>query len=127
MNILIIFLLLFLAWFVYSKFTENQREKEHQEFLNKLSPEERSNYEKEMEIERLKKEEVLLIQINGPLNPDLICPHCQTKGQVHSKIYSHTRVVNGKVGGILKTDIKINQVESGTMRYCRKCESRWSI
>lgn len=127
MNIFIAILLFFFAWFIYSMYMENRKKREHQKYVDRLTPEGRAVYDKKSEEERLKKEEDLFIEINGPINAELICTHCQTKGTVHSKNYSLNRVVKGKIGGILKTDIKMNQIESGTLRYCKKCESRWTI
>lgn len=123
---------------IYLIIEDKKSKKIHQKFLDELTPEgriaydnkvekERLEVEKEILEERLKKEEKLFFEINGKINPELICPHCQNKGFVYSKEYSFNKTVKGKVGGILKTDIKINQNESGTMRFCKNCESRWNI
>ncbi len=120
MNILFALLLCLGAWFLYSMFTEHKKNKEHQRYLDGLSPEDRANYEK-------KAEDARFVAIHGPLNPELICPHCQSKGTVHSKYYSFKTTTKGKVGGVLKTDIKIDKVESGTLRYCINCKSNWTI
>ena len=115
------------ALLIYATASDYFKKRDHEEFLDRLTPEGRVNYDKKVEEDRIKKERELFIEINGEINQNLICPHCQTKGSVHSKEYSFNRVVNGKFGGILKTDIKINKSESGTARFCSKCESRWTI
>lgn len=115
------------ALIIYMIFDHYDKKIKHQEFLDRLTPEGRANYDKKVEEDRIKKEKDIFIEINGEINQELICPHCQTKGFVHSKWYSINRVVDGKIGGILKTNVKINKIESGTARYCAKCKSRWTI
>jgi len=45
----------------------------------------------------------------GPVNPSLICPHCQTRGQVHTKrVKRKAGISGGKVmGGLLTGGISL--------------------
>lgn len=145
MNTLLIVFAIIVGFLIFGTIVGKIIENNHQDFLNKLTPNARAEYEKKIEEERLAieeerlakkraieeerlaKERAIFIEINGEINPELICPHCQTKGIVHSKYFSYNKVVKGKFGGILKTNIKINQNTSGTIRYCAHCKSQWII
>ena len=74
-----------------------------------MSPEDQSNY------------------LFGPINANLICPHCQTKGAVHVKRVSRVATSTGKVGGILKADTKSTVITVVTQHHCDQCSSTWDI
>lgn len=63
----------------------------------------------------------------GPLNPHLICPHCQTKGTVRAKAAENTVTSTGKVGGILKTNTSSKAVHQVTQHHCEKCGTTWNV
>lgn len=83
---------------------QNEREK-----IDAMSPEDRNNY------------------FFGPINANLICPHCQTKGMVHVKQVARVATSTGKVGGILKTDTKSTITTVVTQHHCDQCSSTWDI
>jgi hypothetical protein len=66
-------------------------------------------------------------RIYGPINGNLICPHCQTKGKVHMKRVSRVTTSTGKVGGILKTNTKSTLTTVVTQHNCDQCNSTWDI
>ena len=83
-----------------------QKEREK---IDAMSPEDRSNY------------------LFGPINANLICPHCQTKSLVHVKQVSRVATSTGQVGGILKADTKSTITTVATQHHCDQCSSTWDI
>jgi len=75
--------------------------------------------------ERAQKEANLI----GTLVQQLICPHCQTKGQVYKKLNAD------KVATTSDTTSRTSAVLSGTQRtvskvtqlYCKHCSTTWTI
>ena len=126
--VIFVFLLVtFFAWIFYIFFEQNKKAKELEEMIEKMSPDERAAYDKRIEADRLEKETEAFLFLYGQVSPELICPHCQKKGSVHSKSYTKSNVIKGKVGGVLKTDINMSQVESGVQRFCRNCGTKWNV
>ena len=80
MFIIYITLILLAAALIFVIYDDYTKRMEHQKFLDRLTPEGRANYDKKMEQNRIKQEQDLFILAHGPINPDLVCPHCQTKG-----------------------------------------------
>lgn len=68
----------------------------------------------------------------GPRNPQLVCPHCQTRGEVRIK---SKKVKKGVSGGkataaliTLGTSVLVtglSRKEGVTQAYCEKCGSTW--
>jgi hypothetical protein len=59
----------------------------------------------------------------GDTNPNLVCPHCQTKGQVRSKAseeVTSTKVVP-VVGNTIKARKKVTQM------HCDNCGTTWNV
>ena len=92
--------------FIWASFVSAQKEREK---INAMSPEDRSNY------------------LFGPINANLICPHCQTKSLVHVKQVSRVATSTGQVGGILKADTKSTIITVVTQHHCDQCSSTWDI
>lgn len=63
----------------------------------------------------------------GPINDNLICPHCQTKSAVHVKRVARVATSTGKVGGILKANTKSTVTTVVTQHHCDQCNSTWDI
>jgi hypothetical protein len=87
---------------------------------SQMAPEERKIYE-----DRLKW---------GPLNPALICPHCQTKGQIHTKSVNRKKGVSGAkatgallTGGISLLATGLSRKEGATQAHCSNCDSTWDF
>jgi hypothetical protein len=87
-------------------FVSAQKEREK---IDAMSPEVRSNY------------------VFGPINVNLICPHCQTKSLVHVKKVSRAATSTGQVGGILKADTTSTITTVVTQHHCDQCSSTWDI
>ena len=63
----------------------------------------------------------------GSKNEHLVCPHCQTKGEVRAKRVSRTVTTTGNVGGILKTDTNSQTINHVTQHHCDKCGTTWDV
>ena len=123
----VLLLVAFVVWILYIISESNERARELKEMIAKMSPDERAAYDKKIEDDRLQREKEAFIFVHGEVNHELICPHCQKKGTVHSKNYTENKVSKGKVGGILKTNINMSQAESGIRRRCNNCGSQWNV
>ena len=70
--------------------------------------------------------------IYGKINPQLVCPHCQTKGMVHSQLVKTKKGWSpGKVVGAIFTAglsagvTGLSRKEQETMCHCDSCNSTW--
>jgi hypothetical protein len=89
-------------------------------------------YEKRMAIER--EAEQSARWVHGPVNSQLICPHCQTKGKVRTKeIERKAGVSGGKAtaailtGGLSMLATGLSRKEQLTQAYCCNCRSIWAF
>ena len=103
------FIFLVLAVFVGGVVWAIVSAQQEREKINAMNPEDRSNY------------------LFGPINANLICPHCHTKSAVHVKTVSRVATSTGKVGGILKADTKSTITTVVTQHHCEQCSSTWDI
>ncbi len=69
---------------------------------------------------------------DGEVNPALICPHCQTKGQVRVKAIKHKAGISGSkataavlTGGISMLATGLSRKEVMTQANCSNCGSIW--
>ena len=106
---------------------EKRDSRKHQETLDQMVPEDKAKYDKIIEETRLEKEKEIFLMVYGNLNQELICPHCQTKGVVHTKQYAQDIMTNGKIGGILKANIKTTTKTWVNQRHCIHCQTTWNI
>lgn len=91
-----------IVWAILSGLKERDK-------INAMSPVDQTNY------------------LFGPINVNLICPHCQTKSTVHVKRVSRVATSTGKVGGILKANTKSTVTTVVTQHHCDQCNSTWDI
>ena len=70
----------------------------------------------------------------GPVKPALICPHCQTKGQVHTKRLKRKQGVSGGkvMGGLLTGGLSLlgtglSRKQRVTQAHCDNCGSTWDF
>lgn len=70
----------------------------------------------------------------GPINPAIICPHCQTRGKVRTKPVDRKKGISGgkAVGGLLTGGISllatgISRHEQHTQAHCGNCNSTWDF
>lgn len=108
------------VFIINSIIDKNAKEKDHEMMLEKMSPDERLEYEQ-------KKQEDIKRLIFGSINPHLICPHCQTKGTVHATKKIKEIVSTGQIGGILKTNTKSTITDNYTQHHCAQCNTTWSV
>lgn len=120
----VIFIIIFIITLIYLVIYASKTRKE---IYDQMTPENRAEYDKKIEEDRLKKEEKIFIMVYGNLNQELICPHCQTKGVVYTKQYSKDIVTTGKIGGIFKTNIKTTTKSWVNQRHCTQCKTTWNI
>ncbi len=77
--------------------------------------------------QRAAHDKAIVTRATGIINEHLICPHCQTKGTVRAKSVSRTETSTGKVGGIVKTNIKSRTTKQVTQHHCDKCGTTWDV
>jgi hypothetical protein len=70
----------------------------------------------------------------GPFNRAMICPHCQTKGQVRTKTVVRKKGVSGSkataallTGGFSLLFIGLSQEEELTQAHCCDCKNTWEF
>ena len=71
---------------------------------------------------------------HGPLRPEMICPHCQVKGKVHTQLVKHKKGISGgkAAGAILTGGLSIlatglSRKEKCTQAHCDNCGSTWEF
>ncbi|MDP1614890.1 MAG: hypothetical protein Q8L68_03755 [Methylococcales bacterium] len=67
-----------------------------------------------------------------PQNPDMICPHCKTKGQVLTEPVNLKKGVSGGkavagllTGGLSLLAVGLSRTENSTKATCGKCKNVW--
>jgi len=72
--------------------------------------------------------------LHGPLNPLLVCPHCQTAGQVRLKPSPQKHGVSGSkataallTGGASLLAVGLSKTGTATQARCGKCQSGWTF
>lgn len=102
--------------------------REQEETAN-MSPEEKEQYH-----ERKRKEKQLSDKIAayGTTSSAMICPHCQTKGQIRTKKITQKKGISGGkatgavlTGGISLLATGLSRKEDATQAHCDKCNSTW--
>lgn len=70
----------------------------------------------------------------GPINPEIICPHCKKKGKVHiTKVKRKAGISGGKVmGGLLTGGLSLlgtglSRKQKQTQAHCGNCNSTWDF
>ena len=70
----------------------------------------------------------------GIENPALICPHCQTKGQVRTKHVERKAGISGAkatgallTGGLSLLATGLSRKQGCTQAHCGKCSSTWDF
>jgi hypothetical protein len=99
---------------------------------SKMSPEEREFYKEEIEANRRKTEEENRLKELGQCNPEIICPQCQTKGNVYTKQVKAKKGISGAkatgallTGGVSILATGLSRKENLTEAYCNKCKTTW--
>ncbi len=96
-----------------------------------MSPEEQANY-KEGKARRSREASAQFMY--GPVNPEIICPHCQWKGTVRTKpIKKKAGISGGKAtaailtSGVSMLATGLSRKEALTQAHCDNCQSTWSF
>lgn len=96
--------------------------KAEQEKINKMSPQDREAYLAEKQ---------LTFQW-GPVNPAMVCPHCQTKGLIRTKRVVQKKGISGSkataaviTGGLSVLGTGLSRKEEATQAYCGGCNNSW--
>jgi hypothetical protein len=70
----------------------------------------------------------------GPANPQMVCPHCQTKGTVHtSRATQKAGISGGKAtvalltGGTSLLATGLSRKVDLTACYCHTCDANWTF
>lgn len=114
----------FIVLLVLAGVAANKRE---QEALSKMSQEERDAY-------FAKKREAAATLTWGSLNPNMICPHCQTRGRVRTTNVKLKKGISGGkataavlTGGVSILATGLSRKEATTRAHCDKCSSTWNF
>jgi hypothetical protein len=66
--------------------------------------------------------------------PNMICPHCQTKGEVYTGMGKQKQGISGGkatgallTGGISLLATGLSRKTTVTFAYCKNCESQWQF
>jgi hypothetical protein len=88
--------------------------------LSYLNPEERKEFDRS--------------QLLGPIRPQIVCTHCQTKGMVRTKGIGKDAGISGKkasaaalTGGISILATGLSRKERVTQAHCDYCGSKWTF
>jgi hypothetical protein len=70
----------------------------------------------------------------GPLNNVMVCPHCNTRGNIRTKgITSKKGVSGGKAtaalltGGVSLLAVGLSRKEKSTQAFCSNCRNTWAF
>ena len=114
------------------------------ELLATMNPEQQATYHREKdravrELEAKHKEAAAnsprVLEIHhGPLNPAMVCPHCQQRGRVHTKQVDRKRGISGTkataavlTGGASILATGLSQKDKATEAYCGNCKNTWDL
>jgi len=104
-----------------------------------LTPEDRAEMaQAALDAQEAQAQKALLWQVaqhesqHGPINPAMICPHCQTKGAVRTRAVTQKKGVSGGkataavlTGGISMLGTGLSRKENLTEAHCDNCGSTW--
>jgi len=104
--------------------------------LEAMSPEERTAFLAREQSERAAKEREAQSRRDaityGPINAAMVCPHCNTRGNIRTKgIVNKKGVSGGKAtaavltGGVSLLAVGLSRKEKGTQAYCGNCRNTW--
>ena len=101
---------------------------------SKKSPEERQAESVKRQAELTRQASLKAQSEWGLLNPAMVCPHCQTKGQVRTKWVKRKKGVSGaKATGALLTGgmslfvTGLSRKEGCTQAHCDSCNCTWDF
>lgn len=87
---------------------------------------------KQAEERPAERERLSNLRNHGPINGAVVCPHCQTRGQVHTQMVSKKRGISGGkataallTGGVSMLATGLARKERVTEAFCGHCHSTW--
>jgi len=99
--------------------------------LTLMTPDERNKYLREKQ-SRQREQEIQTTNQYGPINPAMMCPHCQTKGQIRTKHTKQKKGISGSkataallTGGLSILAVGLSRKEGATQAHCGKCNNTW--
>jgi hypothetical protein len=103
-----------------------------------MSPQEWEDHLKQKraasELQRQRRQERSDSWAYGDINAAMICPHCNTKGQIRTKVVENKRGVSGGkataailTGGVSLLVTGLSRKEEATQARCGNCSNLWSF
>ncbi len=78
------------------------------------------------------KEKEELSRLHGEITPEIICPHCQEKGNVHTQKHTKQQGINGAkatmgvfTGGLSLLATGLSDSKMVTKAFCENCQQTW--
>lgn len=100
----------------------------------KMSPEQRSDYLASLQNSARVAQLERTVKQFGAVNPILVCPHCQVKGHIRTKILNRKKGVSGgkATAALLTAGVSIwatglSRKEKVTQAKCENCGSEWDF
>ena len=83
-------------------------------------------------IEVNKTPEQRAVDLYGPINRHMVCPHCGASGSIRSKKITQKKGVSGGkataallTGGVSLLATGLSRKEQNTQAHCTKCQNTW--
>jgi uncharacterized paraquat-inducible protein A len=112
---------------IFGQASENRK-------LAAMTPQQRADALARKQRERAGKEASRMQRAYGPLNPALICPHCQTKGSVRTRQTDVKAGISGGkataavlTGGFSLLATGLSRMQHLTAARCGECGSSWTF
>jgi hypothetical protein len=104
-----------------------------QAVMANMTPEERQKHLEEKQVKLVKANQTKILEAQyGIANTEMICPHCQQKGKIHTKFVNLKKGVSGAkatgailTGGLSLLAIGLSRKENTTQAHCVNCSSTW--
>ncbi|MGB8888512.1 MAG: hypothetical protein WCC87_17420 [Candidatus Korobacteraceae bacterium] len=100
--------------------------------IKPMAPQERAECQIQLYNEQLAAYNYRMQLAHGPLNPALVCPHCQSKGVVRVKPVTQKMGVSGGkataallTGGVSMLATGLSRKQKFTQAHCQNCNSTW--
>ena len=95
--------------------------------IDAMSPDERQRY-------FAAQQEARTSQVHGPVNPAMICPHCNARGKVRTKPVDRKKGISGGkataavlTGGVSMLATGLSRKEHLTQARCDNCRNTWDF
>lgn len=142
-----VFMLLLVAGIIACVVNNIKKKKADAEMMARLSPNERekiwaeraekqkqlaASAERAREANLQAQKNALASSQYGPINSAMMCPHCQTKGEVRTKSITQKKGVSGGkaaaavlTGGVSILAVGLSRKEASTQAHCDNCGNTW--